>query len=116
MLRLKLSLTIHKKFFQTRIIHVPVRLNPTINRLNKTRTIGSADTLFADKEEHLAELRTKAREKAKQAAKESEKLRKDRRDEKWAREHAYETLMKGEDGEGSGLKSNEDGFDEDDFM
>ena len=95
---------------------MPVRLNPTINRLNKTRTVASADTLFAEKEQHLSELRAKAREKAKEARKEEERLKKERREEKYKREHAYEDLMRGEDGEGGGKLSNQDGFDEDDFM
>lgn len=102
---------------QTRTILVPTRLNPTINRLMKTRTVASADGLFAEKEQHLSELRAKAREKAKEARKEEERLKKERRDEKYKREHAYEDLMKGDDEEeGGGKMSNQDGFDEDDFM
>ncbi|KAI4164583.1 MAG: hypothetical protein LQ342_001896 [Letrouitia transgressa] len=96
---------------QTRLVHVATRQNPVINRLNKTRTIASADTLFAEKEAHLAELRQKAREKAKEVRKEEERVKRERKEEKWRREHAYEELMSGEGG-----RSNEEGWDEEDFM
>ncbi|KAL8926401.1 MAG: hypothetical protein Q9208_002944 [Pyrenodesmia sp. 3 TL-2023] len=96
---------------KTRTILVPTRLNPTVNRLMKTRTVVSADGLFAEKEQHLSELRAKARERAKEARKEEERLKKERRDEKYQREHAYEDLEAG-----GGKLSNQDGFDEDDFM
>ncbi|KAL9007599.1 MAG: hypothetical protein Q9173_007170, partial [Seirophora scorigena] len=105
----------------TRTVLVPTRLNPTINRLTKTRTVAHADGLFAEKEQHLSELRAKAREKAKEARKEEERLKKERREEKYRREHAYEELMNGGGGDGDedgsgGKRSNRDGFDEDDFM
>ncbi|KAL8704887.1 MAG: hypothetical protein Q9201_001955 [Fulgogasparrea decipioides] len=103
----------HKK---TRTTLVPTRLNPTINRLMKTRTVASADGLFAEKEQHLSKLRAKARERAKEVRKEEERLKKERQDEKYKREHAYEDLMKGDDDEGGGKRSNQDGWDDDDFM
>ncbi|KAL8694746.1 MAG: hypothetical protein Q9218_000672 [Villophora microphyllina] len=102
---------------RTRTTLVPTRLNPTINRLMKTRTVTSADGLFAEKEQHLSEVRTKARERAKEARKEEERLKKERQDEKYRREHAYEDMMNGDvDGEGGGKRSNQDGWDDDDFM
>ncbi|KAL8859524.1 MAG: hypothetical protein Q9178_003923 [Gyalolechia marmorata] len=102
---------------KTRTILVPTRLNPTINRLMKTRTVSPADGLFADKEKHLSELRAKAREKAKEARKEEERLTKERREEKYKREHAYEDLMNVDaEGDGGGKRSNQDGWDDDDFM
>ncbi|KAL9021114.1 MAG: hypothetical protein Q9185_001653 [Variospora sp. 1 TL-2023] len=105
---------------KTRTLLLPTRLNPTINRLMKTRTIASPDGLFAAKEEHLAEQRAKAREKAKEARKEEEKVKRERKEEKYRREHAYEDLMNGagdeEEGGGGGKRSNVDGWDEDDFM
>ncbi|KAL8942573.1 MAG: hypothetical protein Q9211_001339 [Gyalolechia sp. 1 TL-2023] len=102
---------------KTRTILVPTRLNHTINRLMKTRTVASADGLFAEKEQHLSELRAKAREKAKEARKEEERVKKERKDEKYRREHAYEDLMKGDDEEeGGGKRSNQEGWDDDDFM
>ena len=83
----------------------------------KTRTVSPADGLFADKEKHLSELRAKAREKAKEARKEEERLTKERREEKYKREHAYEDLMNGDaEGDGGGKRSNQDGWDDDDFM
>ncbi|KAL8711348.1 MAG: hypothetical protein Q9220_004245 [cf. Caloplaca sp. 1 TL-2023] len=102
---------------RTRTILVPTRSNPVINRLMKTRTVASADGLFAKKEQHLSELRAKAREKAKETRKEEDRLKKERRDDKYKREHAYEDLMKGDDDqEGGGKRSNQDGWDDDDFM
>ncbi|KAL8674944.1 MAG: hypothetical protein Q9168_000647 [Polycauliona sp. 1 TL-2023] len=104
----------HKK---TRATLVPTRLNPTINRLMKTRTVSPVDELFANKEQHLSELRAKAREKAKEARKEEERVTKERREEKYRREHAYEDLMNGDqEGDGSGKRSNQDAWDDDDFM
>ncbi|KAL8808613.1 MAG: hypothetical protein Q9223_003972 [Gallowayella weberi] len=100
---------------KTRTVLVPTRLNATVNRLMKTRTVASVDGLFADKEKHLSELRAKAREKAKEARKEEERLMKERREEKYKREHAYEDLMNDEGG-GVGKRSNQDGWDDDDFM
>ncbi|KAL9001135.1 MAG: hypothetical protein Q9169_000318 [Polycauliona sp. 2 TL-2023] len=83
----------------------------------KTRTVSPADELFADKEKHLSGLRAKAREKAKEVRKEEERLTKERREEKYRREHAYEDLMKGDDDEvGGGKRSNQDAWDDDDFM
>lgn len=103
--------------WQTRTLLVPTRLNPTINRLMKTRTVASADGLFAEKEQHLSELRAKAREKAKETRKEDEKVKKERQEEKYRREHAYEDMMNGDiDEEGGGKRSNQDGWDDDDFM
>ncbi|KAL9586031.1 MAG: hypothetical protein Q9212_001176 [Teloschistes hypoglaucus] len=102
---------------KTRTILVPTRLNPTINRLMKTRTVVSADGLFAEKEQHLSELRAKAREKAKESRKEDERVKKERQEEKYRREHAYEDMMNGDgDEEGGGKRSNQDGWDDDDFM
>ncbi|KAL8781456.1 MAG: hypothetical protein Q9194_000329 [Teloschistes cf. exilis] len=102
---------------KTRTILVPTRLNPTINRLMKTRTVVSADGLFAEKEQHLSELRAKARERAKESRKEDERVKKERQEEKYRREHAYEDMMNGDvDEEGGGKRSNQEGWDDDDFM
>ena len=55
--------------------------------------------------------------------KEEERVRKEQREEKWKREHAYEELHKGlgeDDGgdadEGTRGRSNQEEWDEDDFM
>ncbi|KAI4107737.1 MAG: hypothetical protein L6R37_001422 [Teloschistes peruensis] len=102
---------------KTRTILVPTRLNPTINRLMKTRTVVSADGLFAEKEQHLSELRAKARERAKESRKEDERVKKERQEEKYRRDHAYEDMMNGDvDEEGGGKRSNQEGWDDDDFM
>ena len=59
-----------------------------------------------------------AHELKKSERKEEERVRKEQREEKWRREHAYEELHRGlgeDDGEGLG-RSNQEESDEDDFM
>ncbi|CAF9904701.1 MAG: hypothetical protein HETSPECPRED_004760 [Heterodermia speciosa] len=101
-------------------ILIPTRINATINRLSKTRSIASTDTLATDKEAHLKRLRAAANALQQAQRKEEERVRKEQREEKWSREHAYEELHKGlgeedEEGEGKG-RSNQEVWDEDDFM
>lgn len=100
---------------KTRTLLVPNRLNATINRLQKTRTIIDADELPALKEAHLAGLRARANAVKKALRKEEERVARERKEDKWQREHAYEELMHTDDG-GSVGRSNEQGWDEDDFM
>lgn len=91
---------------------VPTRLNATINRLDKTRTIGSPDELPAAKEAYLKTQRTEKRKIADAKAKEESRVAQERRREKEEKERAWEELTKS----GEGGRSNEVGFDEDDFM
>lgn len=100
---------------QTRTLLVPNRLNATINRLQKTRAVVDADELPALKETHLASLRARANAAKKALRKEEERVARERKEDKWRREHAYEELMHADDG-GSVGRSNEQGWDEDDFM
>lgn len=101
---------------QTKTILLPNRINATINRLQKTRTQQPVSELAAAKESHQASLRASTTAAKKVARKEEERLLRERRDEKWKREHAYEDLMRVDpDGEGGG-RSNAVGWDEDDFM
>lgn len=104
-------------------ILIPTRHNAIINRLTKTRTITSTDSLAPDKEAHLKQLRAKAHAVKQAERKEEERVRKEQREEKWRREHAYEELHKGlgeDDGgdadEGTRGRSNQEEWDEDDFM
>lgn len=89
---------------------VPTRLNPTINRLEKTRRARPVDDLPADKEAHLARQRATKRAENERRQKEEERVARERREEKERRERGYEDLM------AEGGRSNEEGFDEDDFM
>lgn len=96
---------------QTKKTLVPTRLNPTINRLEKIRTIRPADELQAAKEAYLATQRAEKRREAERKKKEDEKIMRERREEKERKERGYEELNDDE------LKrSNEEGWDEDDFM
>lgn len=90
---------------------VPTRLNATINRLEKTRTIRSADELQAAKETYLSAQRAEKRREAERKKKEEDRVMRERREEKEKRERGYDDLM--QSGEG---RSNEEGWDEDDFM
>lgn len=94
---------------------MPNRLNATINRLQKTRTIIDAEELPTLKETHLAGLRARANAVKKSLRNEEERVARERREDKWTREHAYEELMHADDG-GSVGRSNEQGWDEEDFM
>lgn len=94
-------------------IHVPVRENAIVNRLNKTRVEKFPD-LRAEKEADLKEKR-----KVERLAREAQKARD--RDEKaereqlrWQKDHAYDDMMREEN-----MVSNQDrdaSFYEDDFM
>ena len=91
-------------------ILVAERTNAIINRLNKTRTESFHD-LKALKD---AELKRKSKEQriASEEKKRAEKKEREEREaKKWQKEHAYEELQNEEN-----MRSNEDGFDEDDFM
>lgn len=95
---------------QTKKTLVPTRLNPTINRLEKTRRARPVDDLPADKEAHLARQRATKRAENERRQKEEDGVARERREEKERREKGYEDLM------AEGGRSNEEGFDEDDFM
>ena len=90
---------------------IPTRINATINRLEKTRTIRPADELPAAKEAYLTQQRSERRREAEKKRKEEERIGRERREEKERRDRGYDDL----DDEGL-KKSNEEGFDEDDFM
>ena len=92
-------------------ILVPMRTNAIVNRLEKTKTIRSADELPGAKDGYLKEQRRVKRKEAEGKKKEEERLLLERRMEKEEKERAWEELRRG--GEG---RSNEEGFDEDDFM
>ncbi|KAL9126260.1 MAG: hypothetical protein Q9217_004673 [Psora testacea] len=97
--------------FQTRKILVSTRTNAIINRLEKTRTIRPADELPAAKDAYLKEQRREKRKEAEKLKKEENRVLMERRMEKEEKERAWEELQRGEGG-----RSNEEGFDEDDFM
>jgi hypothetical protein len=94
-------------------VHVQVRQNAIVNRLNKTREEKFPD-LRAERDADQREKRKLERiEREKQKAKDREE--KQRREElRWQKDHAYDDMMREED-----MVSNQDrdaGFYEDDFM
>jgi cell envelope opacity-associated protein A len=94
-------------------VHVSVRKNVIVNRLNKTREEKFPD-LRAEKETDQKEKAKVERiEREKQKAKDREERQ--RRDElRWQKDHAYDDMMREEN-----MVSNQDrdaGFYEDDFM
>lgn len=101
----------HQPHPQTKKTLIPTRLNATINRLEKTRKIRSADELQAAKEEYMSAQRAEKRREAERKRKEEERVGRERREEREGRERGYEKL----DDEG-GKRSNVVGWDEEDFM
>lgn len=97
----------------TKTTHVPTRLNGTINRLLKTRTARPCSDLPADREVHLSAQRAAKRAEREARKKEEEKVARERREEKEKRERGYEDWRVGDGVPG---RSNEEGWDEDDFM
>jgi hypothetical protein len=76
----------------TKKILVPVRQNPIINRLNKTR-IEKFPDLRNEKEEDLKQKR-KAERLAREEIKAQERQEKKEREEKrWQKDHAYDDLL-----------------------
>lgn len=98
---------------QTKKTLIPTRLNPTINRLEKTRRTYPPSSLPSDKDAYVARQRAKKRLEADRRRKEEERLARERRAEKEGREKGWEELMKAGGDRG---RSNVDGFDEEDFM
>lgn len=94
-------------------VHVSVRQNPIVNRLNKTKVEKFPD-LRAERETDLKEKRKIERiSREEQKAKDREEKRA-REEKRWQKDHAYEDLMREEN-----MVSNQDrdaAFYEDDFM
>lgn len=94
-------------------VHVPARLNPTVNRLNKTKVEKFPD-LQAEKEDDLKSKRKADRLKREEHRAQEREEKKKREELKWQKEHAYDELMNEEN-----MVSNQDrdaNFYDDDFM
>lgn len=95
------------------------RLNPVINRLMKTRTEipppESSEHLLEERNAHRAELRKVTNEALQKRKKEEARVAKERREEKREKEEGWKSLHGDEAVEELG-RSNQDGYDEDDFM
>lgn len=94
-------------------VHVPVRQNPIVNRLNKTREEKFPD-LREEREQDQRQKR-KVERIAREKQKASDREERQRREElRWQKDHAYDDMMREEN-----MVSNQDrdaDFYEDDFM
>ena len=94
-------------------LHVPVRQNPIVNRLNKTRVEKFPD-LRAEKEADQKEKRKVERIKREESKAQDRKEKAEREALRYQKDHAYDDIMREEN-----MRSNEDAdpnFYEDDFM
>ena len=94
-------------------VHVAVRENAIVNRLNKTRVEKFPD-LRAEKESDQREKRKVERIAREQQKARDREERKQREELRWQKDHAYDDVMREEN-----MVSNQDrdaGFHEDDFM
>ena len=94
-------------------VHVSVRQNPIVNRLNKTRVEKYPD-LGAEREADQREKRKVERIAREQQKAKDREERKQREELRWQKDHAYDDLMREEN-----MLSNQDRdaeFYEDDFM
>ncbi|KXT06515.1 hypothetical protein AC578_6096 [Pseudocercospora eumusae] len=91
-------------------VFVAKRENAVVNRLNKTRVEKWPD-LRAEREERDREERKKERIAAQERKREDAELAEERARLKWQKEHMYDDVHTEDQ-----MRSNEDGFDDDDFM
>ncbi|KAL9534658.1 Coiled-coil domain-containing protein [Sphaerulina musiva] len=91
-------------------VYVEKRENVIVNRLNKTKVEKFPD-LKAEKEEMEREVRKKERIAAQEQKKEDARLAEERKQLKWQKEHMYDDVHTEDQ-----MRSNADGYDEDDFM
>jgi hypothetical protein len=99
---------------QVKRIHVEQRLNPIVNRLNKTKVEKHPD-LRQEREDRRQELRQRDRAAQQTRQKDEKRVELDRKKKAYERDHAYDFLN---DEESIAQSSNQDrGSDfEDDFM
>lgn len=95
-------------------ILVETRINAVVNRLNKTKEERYPD-LGEEKEERLKELRLKDREGSLLRKKEEARIARERKDEKWRKEHAYDDVFNEEEMEANTNQGRSEA-DWDDFM
>ncbi|PIB02044.1 Coiled-coil domain-containing protein 25 [Cercospora beticola] len=91
-------------------VYVEKRENAIVNRLNKTKVEKYPD-LRQEKADRENGERKKERIAAQAKKKEEARLAEERKQLKWQKEHMYDDVHTEDQ-----MRSNEDGFDEDDFM
>lgn len=93
-----------------RKIHVKQRENHIVNRLNKTR-IEKFPDLRAEKEEYAQKKQRGDRDAQKKRREEEKAEQREHERKKWEKDHAYDDMFNEEN-----MASNDQGWDEDDFM
>lgn len=94
-------------------VHVPVRQNAIVNRLNKTREEKYPD-LRAEREEDQKQKNKAERLKREEQKAKDRREKQEREQKKWQKDHAYDDMFQEEN-----MISNQErdaGFYEDDFM
>lgn len=99
---------------QVKRIHVAVRENPIVNRLNKTKKEDHPD-LRQQREDRLKELRRREQGARQARQKEEARIAKERKEKKYAKEHAYDDLFSEENMAASSNQERDEGW-ESDFM
>jgi hypothetical protein len=99
----------------TKKILVPVRQNPIINRLNKTKEEKFPD-LHAEREEDLREKRKVERIEREEKKRAEKKEREERELKRYQKDHAYDDIMNEEDIAASSNQDREGANPEDDFF
>src|ERR1700712_64750 len=77
---------------QVKRLHVAQRLNPIVNRLNKTKVEKFPD-LRQEKEDRLRELRHRDRAGQVARQKEEKRVERERKEKAWQKEHAYDDIF-----------------------
>ncbi|KAL0470603.1 hypothetical protein QR685DRAFT_524061 [Neurospora intermedia] len=95
-------------------ILIAQRENAIVNRLNKTKVEKHPD-LREEKEQHLKELRKKDQAAVLARKKEEDRLKKERAEMKWQKDHAYDELFAEENMMNSSNQDRDETW-EDDFM
>ncbi|KAK7206596.1 hypothetical protein BZA70DRAFT_298728 [Myxozyma melibiosi] len=95
-------------------VHIPVRVNAIVNRLNKTKVEKFPD-LQAEKIEYEKEKNREARKAFNERYKREKAEAEARRKEKWEKDHAYEDLFSEENLAKNSNQNRGEGWVEDDF-
>jgi hypothetical protein len=99
---------------QVKRLHVAQRLNPIVNRLNKTKVEKFPD-LRQEKEDRLRELRGRDRGAQLARQKEEKRIARENKEKAWQKEHAYDDIFTEEAMEATNNQDRGSDF-EDDFM
>lgn len=104
----------HALSAQVKRIHVAQRLNPIVNRLNKTKVEKFPD-LREEKEDRLRELRHRDRAGQQARQKEEKRVARENKEKAWQKEHAYDDIFTEEAMQATSNQDRGSDF-EDDFM